>query len=169
MKINSLRDLYVYQIKDLYSAEKMLLGAWPKLVKAASHEELCTLLEEHQGQGDQQVERLEQIMEGLGEAKRAEKCEGMEGIIAECERFIDEDISKEALDAALIGVAQKIEHYEIAAYGTARTFAETLGEEEAAKLLQLTLDEEIEMDEKLTELAEECINAEAETAGSGQG
>ena len=93
----------------------------------------------------------------------------MEGIIAECERLIDEDFSKEALDAALIGVAQKIEHYEIAAYGTARTFAETLGEEEAAKLLQLTLDEEIETDEKLTELAEECINAEAETAGSGQG
>jgi ferritin-like metal-binding protein YciE len=169
MKINSLRDLYIYQIKDLYSAEKMLVVALPKLVKAASHEELCTLLEEHQNQGVQQVERLEQILEGLGESQRAEKCEGMEGIIAECERLIDEDISKEALDAALIAATQKIEHYEIAAYGTARTFAETLGEEDAAKMLQLTLDEEIETDEKLTELAEECINAEAETAGSGQG
>jgi ferritin-like metal-binding protein YciE len=166
MKIKTLRDLFIHELKDLYSAEKQLLRALPRMAKAANNEELAVAIDEHHGQTEQHVERLEQILEALGEAKRAEKCEGMEGLLAESERLLDQDIVKEVRDAAMIGAAQKIEHYEIAGYGTARTFAEMLGEEEAAKLLQMTLDEEIETDERLTELAEDTINAEAETAES---
>ncbi|MDB6171824.1 MAG: ferritin-like protein [Chthoniobacteraceae bacterium] len=166
MKIKTLRDLYLHELKDLYSAEKQLCKALPKMAKAASNEELVAAFEEHHGQTEQHVERIEQILDALGEPKRADKCEGMAGILAESEAITHEDISKQVLDAALIASAQKIEHYEIAGYGTVRTFAEILGEDEAAKLLQMTLDEEIETDEKLTELAEDFINAEAETAES---
>ncbi|MES2570117.1 MAG: ferritin-like domain-containing protein [Verrucomicrobiota bacterium] len=166
MKIKSLRDLYIHELKDLYSAEKQLLKALPKMAKAASNEELVAAFEEHHSQTEQHVERLEQILDALGEPKRVEKCEGMEGILAESNTLITLDMTKEVLDAALIAAAQKVEHYEIAGYGTVRTFAEMIGEDEAAKLLQMTLDEEIETDEKLTELAEDTINAEAETAES---
>ncbi len=160
MKIKTLRDLFIHQLKDLYSAEKQLLRALPRFAKTAGNEELATSFEEHLSETEQHVERLEQIFESLGEAKRADKCEGMEGLLAECERLIDNDIAKEVLDAAMIGAAQKVEHYEIASYGTARTLAEILGEEDAARLLQMTLDEEIECEERLTELAEEMITAE---------
>ena len=166
MKIKSLRDLYIHVLQDLYSAEKQLARALPRIVRAATNEDLVAALEEHHGQTEEHVERLERLLEALGQTKRAEKCEGMEGLIAECERLIEQDIAKEVLDAALIGVAQKIEHYEIASYGTVRTFAEILGEDEAAKTLQATLDEEIETDERFTELAEDTVNAEAETADS---
>ncbi len=166
MKIKSLRDLYIHVLQDLYSAEKQLARALPRMVRAATNEDLVAALEEHHGQTEEHVERLERLLEALGSPKRAEKCEGMEGLIAECERLIEQDIAKEVLDAALIGIAQKIEHYEIASYGTVRTFAEILGEDEAAKTLQATLDEEIETDERFTELAEDTVNAEAETADS---
>ena len=164
MKLKTLRDLYIHELKDLYSAEKQLTKALPKMAKAASNEELTSGFEEHLEQTEQQIDRLEQILEGLGQTTRGDKCKGMEGLIEEGSKVMSEDASDEVRDAAIIVCAQKIEHYEIAGYGSARTFAEMLGEDEAARLLQQTLDEEIETDEKLTELAENSINTEAETA-----
>jgi ferritin-like metal-binding protein YciE len=164
MKLKTLRDLYVHELKDIYSAEKQITKALPKMAKAASHEELVEGFEEHLAQTEQQIERLETILEGLGESTRGEKCKGMEGLLEEGKKMMEEDAAPEVLDAALIAAAQKVEHYEIASYGTIRTYAEMLGEDEAVQLLQQTLDEEIETDEKLTELAESAINVEAEMA-----
>ncbi len=164
MKLKTLRDLYIHELKDLYSAEKQLTKALPKMAKAASNEELKTSFEEHLEQTGQQIERLEQILEGLGESTKCDKCKGMEGLLEEGSKAMTEDAAEEVRDAAIIVAAQKVEHYEIAGYGSVRTFAEMLGEDEAARLLQQTLDEEIETDEKLTELAENSINTEAETA-----
>ena len=164
MKLKTLRDLYIHELKDLYSAEKQLTKALPKMATAASNEELKTGFEEHLEQTEQHIERLEQILEGLGESTRGEKCKGMEGLLEEGSKAMTEDAAVEVRDAAIIVAAQKVEHYEIAGYGSVRTFAEMLGEDEAAQLLQQTLDEEIETDEKLTELAESSINIEAETA-----
>ncbi|HEX5175558.1 MAG TPA: ferritin-like domain-containing protein [Chthoniobacteraceae bacterium] len=164
MKLKTLRDLYVHELKDIYSAEKQITKALPKMAKAASHEELTEGFEEHLAQTEQHIERLETILEGLGESTRAEKCKGMEGLLEEGKKMMEEDAAPEVLDAALIAAAQRVEHYEIAAYGTVRTYAEMLGEDEAVQLLQQTLDEEIETDEKLTELAESAINVEAEMA-----
>lgn len=161
MKLKSLRDLYVHELKDIYSGEKQIVKALPKMAKAASHEELVAGFEEHLAQTEQQIERLERILEGLGESTRGDKCKGMEGILEEGKQLMEEDASPDVLDAALIAGAQKVEHYEIASYGTVRAWAEMLGEDEAVQLLQQTLDEEIETDEKLSELAENAINAEA--------
>lgn len=162
MKLKSLRDLYVHELKDIYSAEKQLTKALPKMAKAASHEELMAGFEEHLTQTEGHIERLETILEALGESTRGDKCKAMEGLIAEGQGLMEEDATPDVMDAALIAAAQKVEHYEIASYGTVRTWAEMLGEEEAVNLLQQTLDEEIETDEKLTELAESTINVEAE-------
>jgi ferritin-like metal-binding protein YciE len=162
MKLKSLRDLYVHELKDIYSAEKQLTKALPKMAKAASHEELTAGFEEHLAQTEGHIERLETILEALGESTRGDKCKAMEGLIAEGQGLMEEDATPDVMDAALIAAAQKVEHYEIASYGTVRTWAEMLGEEEAVNLLQQTLDEEIETDEKLTELAESTINVEAE-------
>ncbi len=164
MKLKSLRDLYVHELKDIYSAEKQLTKALPKMAKAASHEELTAGFEEHLAQTEGHIERLETILEALGESTRGDKCKAMEGLIAEGQGLMEEDATPDVMDAALIAAAQKVEHYEIASYGTVRTWAEILGEEEAVNLLQQTLDEEIETDEKLTELAQNSINAEAEVA-----
>jgi ferritin-like metal-binding protein YciE len=164
MKLKTLRDLYVHELKDIYSAEKQITKALPKMAKSASHEELAEGFEEHLAQTEQHIERLETILEGLGESTRGEKCKGMEGLLEEGKKMMEEDAAPEVLDAALISAAQRVEHYEIAAYGTVRTYAEMLGEDEAVQLLQQTLDEEIETDEKLTELAESAINVEAEMA-----
>ena len=161
MKLKSLRDLYVHELKDIYSAEKQLTKALPKMAKAASHEELTAGFEEHLTQTEEHIERLETILEALGESTRGDKCKAMEGLIAEGQDLMEEDATPDVMDAALIAAAQKVEHYEIASYGTVRTWAEMLGEEEAVNLLQQTLDEEIETDEKLTELAESTINVEA--------
>ena len=163
MKLKTLRDLYIHELKDLYSAEKQLTKALPKMAKAASNEELVSGFEEHLQQTEQQIERLEQILEALGQNTRGDKCKGMEGLLEEGAKAMSEDASDEVRDAAIIVAAQKVEHYEIAGYGSVRTFAELLGEDDAARLLQETLDEEIATDEKLTELAENSINAEAET------
>ena len=162
MKLKSLRDLYVHELKDIYSAEKQLTKALPKMAKAASHEELTAGFEEHLAQTEGHIERLETILEALGESTRGDTCKAMEGLIAEGQGLMEEDATPDVMDAALIAAAQKVEHYEIASYGTVRTWAEMLGEEEAVNLLQQTLDEEIETDEKLTELAESTINVEAE-------
>jgi ferritin-like metal-binding protein YciE len=162
MKIKTLRDVYLHELKDLYSAEKQLLQALPKMAKAAANEELAASFEEHLAQTEVHVERLEEILKNLGETTRGEKCKGMEGLIEEGASLIEEDGVPEVIDALLITAAQRVEHYEIAGYGSARTFAEMLGQADAAKLLQQTLDEEVETDEKLTELAESTVNVEAQ-------
>ena len=166
MKLKTLRDLYIHELKDVYSAEQQITKALPKMAKAASSEELAAGFEEHLAVTEKQIERLDQIFEALGVSSKGEKCKGMEGLLAEGSKMMEEDAAPEVLDAALIGAAQKVEHYEISSYGTLRTFAELLGEDEAARLLQETLDEEIETDERLTELAESFVNEEAEAAES---
>lgn len=166
MKINSLRDVFIHELKDLYSAEKQLVKALPKMARAAANGELSAGFEEHLRQTEEHVSRLEKILGNLGESTRGDKCQAMEGLIEEGAKVIDEDGVPEAIDALLISTAQRIEHYEIAGYGSARTFAELLGEDEAARLLQLTLDEEAETDRKLTRLAESAVNPQAQTAGA---
>lgn len=161
MKANSLRELYVEQLKDLYDAEQQLIKALPKLAEASSSDELRNAFEEHLDQTGQHAQRIEQIFEGMGQKAKAQKCKGMEGLVKEGSEILkEEDIDGEVKDAALIAAAQRVEHYEIAGYGTVRTYANLLGEDEAANLLQQTLDEEKEADQTLNEIAEQ-INVEA--------
>ena len=162
MKIQSLNDLLVDQLKDLYSAENQLVKALPKMAKAASNPELKAGFEEHLEQTRGQVERLETICEQLGVSPKGKKCVAMEGLIEEGKELLQEDVEPEVLDAGLIAAAQKVEHYEIAGYGTVRTWAEQLGLDEAVRLLQETLDEEKETDEKLTQLAQASVNEDAQ-------
>jgi ferritin-like metal-binding protein YciE len=161
VKANSLRELYVEQLKDLYDAEQQLIKALPKLAEASSSDELRNAFEEHLDQTGQHAQRIEQIFEGMGQKAKAQKCKGMEGLVKEGSEILkEEDIDGEVKDAALIAAAQRVEHYEIAGYGTVRTYANLLGEDEAANLLQQTLDEEKEADQALNEIAEQ-INVEA--------
>src|SRR6185312_7158999 len=160
MSDKRLRELYIDELKDLYSAETQLVKALPKLAKAASSEDLSESFEEHLEQTEGHVERLEKIFEWLDESPKGKKCVGMEGLVKEGSEVMDEDYEGPVMDAALIGAAQRVEHYEIAAYSTASEFATLLGEEEHASLLNKTLEEEKETDEKLTELAR-TINAQA--------
>jgi ferritin-like metal-binding protein YciE len=176
MEMNTLRDLYIDELKDLWSAEKMLVKALPKMAKSASHPELAKAFTTHLRQTEQQVKRLEQIFDDLGESPRGKKCIGMEGLIEEGQELLEEKPDPDVLDAGLISKAQHIEHYEIAGYGTVRTYAELLGETRQAQLLQQTLDEEGQTDKLLTQLAESSINIEAasgandeEEATSGRG
>jgi ferritin-like metal-binding protein YciE len=159
-----LKELYVDELKDIYSAENQLVKALPKMAKAASSAELRQGFEEHLEQTKGHVQRLEQIFELLEESPKGKKCVGMEGLVKEGSEAMDEDYEGALMDAALIGAAQRVEHYEIAAYGTARAFAEELGESEHVSLLGETLKEEEETDEKLTVLSE-SIN-EAANSGS---
>jgi ferritin-like metal-binding protein YciE len=161
MEIDSLRKLYIEELKDLYSAEKQILQALPRMAKKATNPQLKAGFEEHARQTEQQVQRLDQIFEALGKSPRGKKCKGMEGLLEEGKEVMQEDMDNETRDAALIAAAQKVEHYEIAGYGTVRTYAQLLGEKEAVKLLQTTLDEEGMTDKKLTQLAESSINVEA--------
>ena len=161
MKLETLHDLYVHELKDIYSAESQLVKALPKMAKAASSEELRAGFEEHLEQTRGQVERLDKIFEQLEVSPRGKKCVAMEGLIEEGKELLEEDADPDVKDAALIAAAQKVEHYEIAAYGTVRTYAELLGFQDAADLLQQTLDEESATDAKLSELARE-INVEAD-------
>ena len=161
MKMQTLKDLYLDELKDTYDAEQQLLKALPKMAKQASNEELRAAFEQHLDQTQTQVERLEQIFEELGEKPKGKKCEAMKGLLEEAKSMMEEAADEDVADAAMIGSAQKVEHYEIAAYGTLRTYAELLGFDEQAELLQETLDEEKETDENLTELAVSCINMEA--------
>jgi len=159
-----LKELYTDELKDLYNAENQLLKALPKMAKAASSEELSRGFEEHLKQTRGHVQRLEKIFKSLGESPKGKKCKGMEGLVAEGAEVMGEDFEDGVMDAALIGAAQRVEHYEIAAYGTACAFAEVLGESEQASLLNETLEEEKETDEKLTKLAEQ-INSQANESG----
>jgi ferritin-like metal-binding protein YciE len=164
MSLDSLHDLYVDELKDLYNAENQLLKALPKMAKNASAPELKAAFEEHLEVTRTQVERLERIFKGLGASPRGKKCQAMEGLVEEGKELIEEGGEPAVLDAALISAAQKVEHYEMAGYGCVRTYARLLGYGDAAALLQETLDEEGEADKKLTELAETVINVEAEEA-----
>jgi ferritin-like metal-binding protein YciE len=158
MANEGLRELYIDELKDLYSAETQLVKALPKMAKGASSEELREGFEEHLDQTKGHVQRLEQIFQALGESPKGKKCKGMEGLIEEGSEVLDEDYEENILDAALIGAAQRVEHYEIAGYGTVRAMAKVLGEDKHVSLLTQTLEEEKETDEKLTELSEQ-INA----------
>jgi ferritin-like metal-binding protein YciE len=158
---NPLQELLVDELKDLYSAENQIIKALPRMVKAASAPELKRAFDKHLGETRRQAQRLEQIGRALGVKLTGKKCHGMEGLLEEGKEIIQEDLEEPARDAGLIGAAQKVEHYEIAAYGTARTHAELLGHDKVARLLQQTLDEEGETDKKLTALAERVINVDA--------
>jgi ferritin-like metal-binding protein YciE len=161
MKIDNLQKLYVEELRDLHSAERQIIQALPKMIKAASSPELKSALQEHLEITNQQLDRLNQIFEKLGKKGTGKKCKGMEGVIADGKEILEEDMAPEVLDAAIISAAQHVEHYEMAGYGTVRTYAGLLGDREAMKLLQMTLDEEGDADKKLTKLAER-INVEAE-------
>src|SRR5579862_492789 len=158
-----LKELYVDELRDLYSAENQLVKALPKMARAASSDELRQGFEEHLEQTKEHVQRLEQIFEALDESPKGKKCAGMEGLVKEGGEVMQEDFEGAVMDAALIGAAQRVEHYEIAAYGTVIAFAQTLGESDHISLLEETLSEEKETDQKLTELAKQ-INEQA--AGS---
>jgi len=160
MPKESLRELYVNEMKDLYSAEIQLVKALPKMAKASSNAELRRGFEEHLRQTSEHVSRLEQIFEALGEKPTGKKCVGMEGLVKEGAETISEDYEDALMNAAIIGAAQRVEHYEIAGYGTVRAIAEVLGENEHVSLLEQTLEEEKQTDEKLTQLAEQ-INSQA--------
>jgi ferritin-like metal-binding protein YciE len=159
MANETLRELYIDELKDLYSAENQLVKALPKMAKAATSEKLSSGFEEHLEQTKGHVQRLEQIFESLDESPKGKKCSGMEGLVKEGSEAMDE-FEDAVLDAALISAAQRVEHYEIAGYGTVVAFAELLGESEHQSLLNETLEEEKETDEKLTELSKQ-INSQA--------
>lgn len=161
MKLQTLQDLLVHELKDLYSAETQLLKALPKMARAATNDALRTGFEEHLEQTKNHVTRLEQIARAFDCKLGGHRCKAMEGLIEEGGELISEDAEDIVRDAGLIGAAQRVEHYEIAGYGTARALAECLGYDEAVRLLSETLDEEKDTDEKLTELAENTINVEA--------
>lgn len=161
MEMANLQDLFVDCLKDLHNAENQLVRALPKRAKAASNPDLKKAFETHLEETKGQIERLDMIFERLGESPKGKKCLAMEGLIGEGKELMEEDAEPEVMDAGLIGASQKIEHYEIAGYGTVRTYAKLLGNDEAAKLLQKTLDEEGATDKKLTALAESTINIEA--------
>lgn len=162
MQLDTLQQLYVDELKDLYSAENQILKALPRMIKAATHKGLKQGFTKHERQTRQHVTRLERICRGLGVKPTGKRCVGMEGVLKEGSELIGEKPDKEVLDAGLISAAQHVEHYEIAGYGTVRTWARLLGYEEHAELLQQTLEEERDTDEALTELAESSINLEAE-------
>lgn len=164
MTKNSLLGLYVDELRDVYSAEKQLTRALPKMAKAAASEELRNGFTEHLEQTNGHVERLEQIFGALGERAGGKKCVGMEGLIAEGSEVMEEDFEGDVMDAALISAAQRVEHYEIAAYGTLCAFADLLGESQHASLLRETLEEEKQTDAKLSELSQE-INSAANQQG----
>ena len=165
--IKSLRDLLVDELRDLHNAENQLVKALPKMAKAASHEELKEGFQEHLEQTRGHVDRLERCFKILGMKASGKTCHAMKGLVEEGKEAIEEDAPDSLKDAKLIGAAQRVEHYEIAAYGTARNFAQTLGETKIADLLQETLDEEGETDKKLTELAE-TINEQAQSEGESE-
>ena len=162
MQGDSLRDLYVDELRDVLNAEKQLTKALPKMAAAASNHELRTAFEEHASVTEEHVRRLETIFDELGTAARGKKCLGMEGLIAEGNEMMKEGFDPDVLDAALISAAQRVEHYEIAAYGTLRSYARQLGFANQARLLQQTLDEEGDTDKLLTQIAVSAVNVEAE-------
>jgi len=159
--MKNLNDLYIEELKDIYNAELQITQALPKMINATKHSDLKKAFQTHLQQTQQHIQRLEQIFTRLNERGAGKLCKGMQGLIQEGEELIKSRADSDVLDAALIGAAQRVEHYEIAAYGTARTYARLLGYADDARLLQTTLDEEGETDHLLTALAERSINREA--------
>jgi len=161
MKLDTLQTLYVDELRDLYNAENQLLKALPKMAKAASSEELKDAFEKHLEQTKTHVERLEEVFEEIGEKPKGKTCKAMKGLIEEGSEILHEEGEESVIDAGIIVAAQKVEHYEIASYGSVRTFAQLLGKDSSAELLQTTLDEESEANELLNTLAEDIVNPEA--------
>ena len=164
MELEHLMNLYVDELKDVYSAEKQILSALPKMASKAKHEELRKAFENHRVMTEEQVRRLDTIFDDLKQSPAGKKCKGMEGLIEEGEEMMEEDADPDVMDAAMIAAAQRVEHYEIAAYGTLRTYANQLGLTDHARLLQTTLDEEGTTDKLLSKLAETRINKDATMA-----
>ncbi|HEX6316697.1 MAG TPA: ferritin-like domain-containing protein [Gemmatimonadaceae bacterium] len=162
MSLETLHDLWIHELKDLYSAEKQLIQALPRMAKAVTSDELRSAIENHLAETEQQVSRLEQIFESFDESPRGQKCEGMEGLIEEGKTLMKEDADADVMDAGIIAAAQKVEHYEIASYGTVCEYARMMGHTEALELLQQTLEEEKNADQLLNQIAEGGINALAE-------
>jgi ferritin-like metal-binding protein YciE len=161
MALESLQELYLEQLRDLYSAENQILKALPKMEQAANHSELKAAFRQHLAETQEQVRRLEQIFERLGETPGGVTCEGMKGLLKEGTKTMKEKADSDVLDAALIADAQRVEHYEIAGYGCVRTYGRMLGYQQDVELLQRTLDEEGNTDHKLTQLAEQVVNVDA--------
>lgn len=161
MTVESLKDLYIEQLRDLYNAESQLADALPNMVDMASSDELVQAFEDHLEETREQKKRLERIFRNLGEDPTGEKCEAMEGLIHEAKEIARESRDADALDAALIAQAQRIEHYEIAGYGTVRTYARQLDRDDDINVLKETLDEEKTADKKLTKIAEQIVNPKA--------
>lgn len=160
-KLNTLQDLFVAQIEDLYDAETRLTEALPKMAEAASNKKLKTAIESHLKETEEHVARLETIFEALGIPAKRQTCQAMKGLLAEGDEILDAEGDPDVKDAALIAAAQRVEHYEISGYGSARTFAQRLGHSKAVGLLEKTLKEEAAADEKLTSIAESAVNKEA--------
>jgi ferritin-like metal-binding protein YciE len=169
MALESMQDLFLNELKDVLNAEKQLVAALPKMAKAASAPELEQAFTKHLRETEGHVRRLEQIFKSLGQTARGKKCKGMEGLLEEGKEILEEDGAEEVIDAALISAAQRVEHYEIAAYGCLRTYAQLLGHDDADRLLEETLREEEATDKALTALAEGGINQAAVAAGAGEG
>lgn len=161
MELNTLKKLYIKELKDLFSAESQIIKALPKMVKAATNEDLAEGFKEHLEQTKEHAARLEKILKSHDETTRGPKCHGMEGVLEEGAEMIKEEAEDEVRDAGLISAAQRVEHYEMAGYGCVVAYAKLIGDKAGAKLLQQTLDEETDTDEKLTQLAESVINISA--------
>jgi ferritin-like metal-binding protein YciE len=162
MELDHLMNLYVDELKDVYNAEKQILRALPKMSGKASHDELRTAFDNHQAITEEHVRRLENLFDDLKMPAAGKRCLGMEGLLAEGEEMMGQDADPDVLDAAMISAAQRVEHYEIAAYGSLRTYARQLGLKEHARILQQTLDEEGNTDKLLTKIAEKRVNRDAE-------
>ena len=161
MKLESLYDLYLSELRDLYSAEDQIVKALPKVIEKVESPALRNALTSHLEETRRHVARLEQVFQMHGEEAKKQKCKGMQGVLEEGDEMIGKDALPAVRDAAIISACQRVEHYEIAAYGTVRTYAEQMGQQRAAALLQETLDEEVAADEKLTEIAKSRVNIEA--------
>jgi ferritin-like metal-binding protein YciE len=165
MQMESLQELLVHDLRDLYNAETQLLKAMPRMARKASNPDLKRAFEVHLRETEGHVERLQKVFEKLGKKPTGKKCAAMEGLIEEGKEAMGEDMDDDTMDAALIATAQKIEHYEIAGYGTTRTWAQQIGDDQTARVLQTILDEEGKTDKLLTQLAESVVNVEAAQAG----
>jgi ferritin-like metal-binding protein YciE len=166
MNVSSLSDLFLEELKDIHNAEKQLVKAIPKMIRSATNEELQKALSDHLEETKTQVSRLEEVLEDLGAGPGRKKCRGMQGIVEEAEELLGEIKDEATRDSAIIACAQRVEHYEIAAYGCARAFAEQLEHTEAAAVLQSILDEESNADKRLTDVAESMVNAMAAQVNS---
>ena len=166
MSVNTLEKLLIDELKDLYSAERQITRALPKIAKATTSEELKSALENHLQETEGQIERLDKIGQILGKSLKGKTCDGMKGVLTEGASVLEEVAEGNVRDAGIISAAQRVEHYEIAAYGSARTFAQTLGHSQAVELLEQTLQEEKTADHKLTQLAQQMVNHEALRSGA---